>query len=169
MSSGSYFDWADASLANWKLREAEWHGTFSARAEQVLKLATQAALSLKHDAVGAEHLLAGVLKADSGHAAVALRQVGLTLPALREEIESARGVSEEEQVKRQRVPYTPRCKGIILRAQARVRNLEGVRVEIEDLLLELLEEKDGLPAQIFRKRAIDVEVIKNAVMRKACA
>jgi hypothetical protein len=39
-------------------------------------------------------------------------------------------------------------------------------VEAEDLLLQLLAEKDGLPAQIFRKRAIDVEEIRNAVMTK---
>jgi ATP-dependent Clp protease ATP-binding subunit ClpC len=162
-----WFDWAETSLANWKLRAAERRGSFSASAEQVLKLATQAALSLKHDAVGAEHLLAGILKLDSGHAATALRQAGLTLPALREEIESAWGINEQKKV-RQPIPYTPRCRRIIERAQTKARALEGVRVEVEDLLVELLAERDGLPARIFRKRAIDVEAIKNVVIRKAC-
>jgi ATP-dependent Clp protease ATP-binding subunit ClpC len=162
-----WFDWAETSLANWKLPNAERHESFSAAAQQVLSFATQAALSLKHDAVGAEHLLAGLLKFDSGHAAVALREAGLTLPALREEVESARGVSEHKEPSRP-IPYTPRCRGIIERAQARVRHAEGMRVEVEDLFLELLAEKDGLPAQIFRNRAIDAESMKNAVMRKAC-
>jgi ATP-dependent Clp protease ATP-binding subunit ClpC len=157
-----WFDWAETSLANWKARDAEWHGSFSPSAEQVLNFALQAALSLKHDAVGAEHLLAGILKFNSEHTATALRQAGLTLPALREEIQSARGIGQQEQVER-RIPYTPRCKGIIDRAQARVGSLKGVRVEVEDLLLELLAEKDGLPAQIFRKRRIDVQAIKSAV------
>jgi ATP-dependent Clp protease ATP-binding subunit ClpC len=172
MSTGSdtqkdWFDWAESSLASQKLRDAERHSSFSACAEQVLELATQAALSLKHDAIGTEHLLAGVLKFNSGHAAVALRQAGLTLPALREEIEAARGTNAQKKVERP-IPYTPRCKDIIRRAQARVRSLEGVRVEVEDLVLELLAEKDGLPARVFRKWSINVEAIKSAVTRKAC-
>jgi ATP-dependent Clp protease ATP-binding subunit ClpC len=172
MSTGSdtqkdWFDWAEASLANWKCREAEWHDSFSASARQVLELATQAALSLKHGAVGAEHLLAAVLKLNSGRTAAALRQAGLTLPALREEIESECGVSEEKQVNPS-ILYTPRCKGIIQRAQARVRGLKDVRIEVEDLLLEVLAEKEGLPARIFRKRSINVEEIKNVVTRQPC-
>lgn len=160
-----WFDWAETSLANWKAGDTEHNNSFSPRAEQVLKLATQAALSLKHDAVGAEHLLAGVLKFNSGHAHAVLAQAGLTLPALREEIESAWGVRQQSKVGRP-IPYTPRCKGIIQRAQARVRSLGGVRVEVEDLLLELLAEKDGLPAQIFRRREIDVKAIKSSVTTK---
>ena len=41
------------------------------------------------------------------------------------------------------------------------------RVEVGDLLLELLAEKDGLPAQIFHRRAIDVEEIKSAITTNA--
>jgi ATP-dependent Clp protease ATP-binding subunit ClpC len=157
-----WFDWAETSLANWKLRGAEGRGAFSPCAEQVLNLATQAALSLKHDAVGPEHLLAGMLKFNSGHAAFALTQSGLTLPVLREEIESEWGVCEQNKVERP-IPYTPRCKGIIQRAEARVLSLGGFRVEVEDLLLELLAEKDGLPAQIFGRRAVDIEEIRSAI------
>lgn len=159
------FDWDEVSLANCIIRAAKRHKSFSPSAEQVLKLATQAALSLKHDAVGAEHLLAGVLKFNSGHANEVLRRAGLTLPVLREEIESERGASQQNKVKRP-IPYTPRSKSIIQRAEARIRGLTDVRVEVEDLLLELLVEKDGLPARIFRKRAIDVEAMKNALAMK---
>jgi ATP-dependent Clp protease ATP-binding subunit ClpC len=158
-----WFDWAETSLTNWQVRDAEWNQSFSPSARKALEVATQAALSLNHDAVGAEHLLAGMLKLNSGPAPAALRRTGLTLPGLREEIESEWGVSEQNKVKRP-IPYTPRCRGIIQRAQARVRTLGNVRVEAEDLLLELLAEKDGLPAKIFRRRAIDVEEIKSAVM-----
>jgi len=161
-----WFDWAESFVADWKVRDTEWHESFAPCAEQVLNLATQAALSLHHDAVGAEHLLAGVLKLNSGQAVAALKLAGLTLPLLREEIESERGVSGQTKVKRP-IPYTPRCRGIIQRALARIRSLGDVRVEVEDLLLELLAEKDGLAAQIFRRRAINVEEINSAVTTKA--
>jgi ATP-dependent Clp protease ATP-binding subunit ClpC len=160
-----WFDWAESFLANCKTHDTEWNESFSPQAKQVLEFATQAALSLKHDAVGAEHLLAGMLKLNSGHAAAALRHAGLTLPSLREEIESERGVSGQNKVNRP-IPYTPRCKGIIQRARARIRGEVNVRVEVKDLLLELLAEKDGLPAKIFCRRAINVEEIARAASSK---
>ena len=161
-----WFDWAESFVADWNVRNTEWHKSFSPSAQQLLELATQAALSLNHNAVGAEHLLAALLKLNSGHAAAALKRAGLSLPSLRKEIEAARGVSAQEKVNWP-VPYTPRCSDIIRRAQARIRGSGDVRVEVEDLLLELLAEKDGLPAQIFRRREINVEEIKSAVTTKA--
>jgi ATP-dependent Clp protease ATP-binding subunit ClpC len=158
-----WFDWAESYLADWKARSSEWHNSFSPSAQQVLELATQAALSLNHHAIGAEHLLAAMLKLNSGSAA-ALKRAGLSLPTLREEIEAARGAGAQGKVNWP-IGYSPRCSGIIGRAQTRVRG-SGARVEIEDLLLELLAEKDGLPAQIFRRRMIDVEQIKRAVTMK---
>jgi ATP-dependent Clp protease ATP-binding subunit ClpC len=170
MSSGNdtqkdWFDWAESFLADCKVHNTEWHESFSPQAEQVLELATQAALSLKHDAVGTEHLLAGVLRLNSGRAAAALKRAGLALPSLREEIKSESGVSGQKMVTRP-IPYTPRCMRIIQRARAKVRGLGNARVDVEDLLLELLAEKDGLPAKIFCKRAIDVEEIKSTIMTK---
>jgi ATP-dependent Clp protease ATP-binding subunit ClpA len=105
------------------------------------------------------------LKLNSGPAAAALKRAGLSLLTLREEIQAARGASAQEKVNWP-IPYTPRCSDIIRRAQARVRGLGDVRVEVEDLLLELVAEKDGLPAKIFRGRAIDVEEIKRAIPAK---
>jgi len=152
-------------------REDRWHfvnqtqtDSLSPSAQHVLELARQAALSLNHDAVGAEHLLAAVLKLNAGPASTALKDAGLSLPSLREEIEAARGVCTREKAIG-RIPYTPRCNGIVRRAQDRIRRLANARVEVEDLLLELMAEKDGLPAQIFRKRAIDVAAIQSAVLK----
>lgn len=160
-----WFDWAGTCLANWKLRDAKWNESFSPAAMQVLSLATQAALSLNHNAVGAEHLLAAVLKFNSGQPSTALELTGLTLPALREEIEAAWGVREQNVVTL-RIAYTPRCRRIIERAQGKVRRLGRTRVEVEDLLLEILADGDGLPAQIFRRRAVNVEAIRKAVITK---
>lgn len=153
-----WFDWAETSLAAWKDRD-------STSGHQVLNLVLQAAVLLNHDAVGAEHLLAGVLKLDSGEGAAALRKAGLTLSALRQEIERTTGTREPNIIKRA-LPYTPRCKAIIERAQAKVRDQKGEPIEADDLLLELLAEKEGLPARIFRQRAIDVDAIRRIVLTK---
>ncbi len=159
-----WFDWAESFLADGKARDTEWDESFMPNAARVMALASQAASSLNQDYVGAEHLLAGMLKLGSGAAAVALKHAGLTLPLLKEEIESARGAAGPKKVGGA-IPYTSRGKDIIMRARARA---QGVRVEVEDLLVELLAEREGLPASVFRKRAIDVEKIKRAIAREAC-
>lgn len=161
----NWFEWAESYVADLKTCESEWHRTWSPSARQVIDLATEATLSLHHDAVGAEHLLAAMLKLNAGHAPAELKRAGLNLLLLREEIEAAQGVSAQGKVNWP-IPYTPRCNNIIQRAQARVRDLANVRVEVEDLLLELLAEKDGLPARIFQKRGIDVEAIQSNLIKE---
>jgi ATP-dependent Clp protease ATP-binding subunit ClpA len=127
----------------------------------VLEFATKAAISLNHAAVGAEHLLAGMLRLKSGTASAALKEVGITLPLLKSEVESAWARHDPRNPTR-RLRYTPRCKGIIQRAQAQARDL-GRPVEVNDLFLELLAEDEGLPARIFQKQAVDLESLKRAV------
>lgn len=157
-----WFDWAESFMADLRARETEWRETFAPRAEQVLHFAAQAAHSLSHDAVGAEHLLAGVLKLSSGKAFSVLRRAGLTLPLLREEIESERGEGGKGKVNLP-LHYTPRCRGIIQRVRAKLIGLEGVRVEPEDLLMALLAENDGLCTKIFLKQAINVDENRSAL------
>ena len=158
-----WFDRAESFLAKWKDREAGRGEPFTPEAWRVLKLTTPMALALGHDAVGAEHLLGAILKVDCGKGSVALMRAGLTVVALREEIEAERGVNEEGKVQR-RIPYTPLCRAILERATARIRGLSEARVGVNDLLLELLAEKNGLPARIFRKRGINVEEVKRAMV-----
>ncbi len=157
-----WFDRAEALLAERKARDVKGEYRYSARATRALDFATQAALWLGDEAVGAEHLLTGILKLNSGDGAAALGSAGLTLPMLREDIEAEKGISAAGKVT-QRIPYTPRCKGIVARAMARARRLGDARVDVDDLLLELLAEKEGLPARIFRRRGINVEEIRRAI------
>ncbi|HWA24102.1 MAG TPA: Clp protease N-terminal domain-containing protein [Lacunisphaera sp.] len=153
-----WFAWAEAEIADWKARAAVPDETFSPEAVRVVELAARAARSLGHNYVGAEHLLAGIMKQGSGAGVAALERAGLTLPGLREEIESGQP-SVPRQSSAGSIPYTPRWKGIIQRARTCARGA-GARVEVDDLLRELLVEKEGLPADIFRRRAIDVEKLR---------
>jgi ATP-dependent Clp protease ATP-binding subunit ClpC len=157
-----WFTWAESFKAEWKTRDDEWNQSWSPPARKVLEFATTAALSLRNNAVGAEHLLAGILRLNSGTAAAALRRAGLTLPLLRTEIEAAWGASDRKKEPERPIPYTPRCWGIVQRARSRARARGDAPVEAEDLFLELLTEKEGLPAKIFRKRSVDIEALRNA-------
>jgi ATP-dependent Clp protease ATP-binding subunit ClpC len=156
-----WFAQAEAFLVDWKARDAGWAESFTPIAAQVLAEAVRAARSLNHDFVGAEHLLVGIAKCSAGAVAAALKETGISLGLLKDEITSAHSPARRTKVKAP-IPYTPRCKGIIARARARA-DERGSRTDAEDLLLELLAEKEGLPANIIRKRAINVDKIKRAI------
>ena len=81
----------------------------------------------------------------------------ISLVVLKEEIEIACGRVSSRKLE-EPILYTPRCKGIVERARIRARE-RGGRTEVEDLLLELLAEKEGIPASLIRKRAIDVDSV----------
>ncbi len=60
---------------------------FTERARRVMQLATQEAQRLKHDHVGTEHLLLGLVKEGSGKGVGILQDIGIDPDALRTEIE----------------------------------------------------------------------------------
>ena len=61
---------------------------FTDRARKVMQLANLEAQRLKHDYVGTEHILLGLLREDKGVAGVVLGNFGLRMEALRKEIEN---------------------------------------------------------------------------------
>lgn len=152
-----WFGWAAAHIRDWRADEARWQEEISDEARNVLDWARQAAATLGHDSVGAEHLLAGLLKLDRGPAAEALKGAGLGLPALRAEIEADRGPGAQD---RSDLTWTPRARGILQRSldSARTKNLP---VQPEDILIEMMKEEAGLPAQVFRKQGIDPSAFRN--------
>jgi ATP-dependent Clp protease ATP-binding subunit ClpA len=61
------------------------HRPFTPRAEKVLELSLREALALKHNYIGTEHLLLGLLREGNGLAAKILADAGLDFAELREQ------------------------------------------------------------------------------------
>ncbi|HEU4994939.1 MAG TPA: Clp protease N-terminal domain-containing protein [Gemmatimonadaceae bacterium] len=64
---------------------------YTTRAQRVLTLADQAAASLDHEYIGAEHLLLGLLEEKTGIAAQILTHLGVTSEAVRRALQAAQG------------------------------------------------------------------------------
>jgi ATP-dependent Clp protease ATP-binding subunit ClpA len=162
-----WLTWAESYLTDWKIHDAqlrkEWGKAFSPQFEKIFELAKQTAVNSRHDVVGAEHLLAALLELNRGSASDALNGAGLALPVLHAEIKEARGVGTSDS---RDLPWTPRASWIIWRSRDHAQAAGRVQVEPEDILLGILGEDQGLPAQIFRKRGIDPEKIRSAVLAK---
>jgi ATP-dependent Clp protease ATP-binding subunit ClpA len=134
--------------------------TLSAR--QVVAHATEEARSLRHGALGVEHLLLGVLLDEVGHGGRALRSLGLTADDVRERIAELAPASAPTSGS---IPFTPRAQQVLTRADAESLNLGHERVGTEHLLLAIAREPDGLAVRILGEHHLGAEAVRDAVRR----
>lgn len=80
---------------------------FTDRARRVLMLAQEEARLLNHSFIGTEHILLGLVHEGDGLAAKALERRGMTLEAVRSEVEEK--VGAVGRVPTGSPPFTPTC------------------------------------------------------------
>ncbi|NLE10182.1 MAG: NDP-hexose 4-ketoreductase, partial [Actinobacteria bacterium] len=84
---------------------------FTERARQVIVLAQEEARNLRHNYIGTEHLLLGLLREADGVAARVLGSLEVTLDEVRAEI--TRIVGEGDSESQGQIPFTPRAKKVL--------------------------------------------------------
>lgn len=136
-------------------------GRFTERAQRAILLSQEEAKKMKHNYVGTEHLLLGLIAEDQGAAAQTLKQQGMTLDNAREETIKAVGEGAEEQ---ELLGFTPRTKRIFELSFLEARNLGHSYVGTEHMLLGLLAEGEGVAVVILKKLGADIEKIKSTVL-----
>ena len=135
---------------------------FTERARQVVVLAQDEARSLKHNYIGTEHLLLGLLRAEDGFAARLLDSFGVTLDGVREEVARIIGVGDD--VTQGAIPFTPRAKNVLELSLREARSL-GQYVGTEHVLIGLGREKNGVGARILQDLGADAETIRSETIR----
>ena len=84
---------------------------FTERARQVVVLAQEEARTLKHNYIGTEHILLGLLREEEGLAARVLESLDITVERVRSQV--ARIVGSGEEVTAGQIPFTPRAKKVL--------------------------------------------------------
>jgi ATP-dependent Clp protease ATP-binding subunit ClpC len=125
----------------------------------VVVLAQEEARRLKHNYVGTEHLLLGLLREGQGSARTILRQMGLSAQSVRSSVKRIIGEGTEPAAGAAR--FTPRAKKV-LELSVRAEGDEG-RVQSHRILLALLEEGEGVAAEILNERGVTLEGIREAL------
>src|SRR6266498_2997614 len=110
---------------------------FTPRAQQVLALARREADRFRHNFVGTEHLLLGLIRLGQGTAVTVVRKMGLDLEAVRLEVEKQVGTGPDQNVCGY-IPYTPRVKKVLALATKESKALNHTHVGTEHILLGLL-------------------------------
>ena len=115
---------------------------FTEKARSAMVLAAQEAISFRHQAVGTEHLLLGLVIEQEGIAGILLRERGLTAEIVRQEIEALTGYgSNRKEIDPYLMPYSPRAKKVVVSATEEAKRLKIPQVGTEHLLLGLLQEE----------------------------
>jgi ATP-dependent Clp protease ATP-binding subunit ClpC len=136
---------------------------FTERARQVVVLAQEEARDLKHNYIGTEHLLLGLLREGDGVAARVLGSLEVTLEDVRGEI--MRIVGEGEHEAQGQIPFTPRAKKVLELALREALSLGHNYIGTEHILLGLVRESEGVAARILNDLDADADRIRQEVMR----
>ena len=135
---------------------------FTERARQAVVLAQDEARALKHNYIGTEHLLLGLLREEEGPAARVLGTLGVSLDDVRDQV--ARIVGQGDEVPRVQIPFTPRAKKVLELSLREAIALDHNYIGTEHLLLGLVRENDGVAARILLDFGADAETIRNAIV-----
>jgi hypothetical protein len=158
----------------WKIatRSSEWAGTgsfslegFSMPARQSFEAAREEARSFRHDFVGTEHLLLGLLKEPDGIAANILGRMGLTSDQIRKEILDLVGSGVSGNLRRD-FPLTPRARRALSLAAKEARTLQsGNKIGPEHVLLGLLLEGHGIAGLVLRKLKVEASAARQEILK----
>lgn len=140
---------------------------FSVRARRAVVLGQEQARASRHDFMGTEHLLLGLLAEGEGIAAQTLQQAGITLDAARAEVEEIIGRGEE--TPRGHIPFTPRAKKVLELALREAQQLGHNFLGTEHVLLGLIRETEGVAAQVLVKLDVNLNQLRETVLARTQA
>jgi ATP-dependent Clp protease ATP-binding subunit ClpA len=149
---------------------------FTERSRQVVVLAQEEARALKHNYIGTEHLLLGLLREEEGLAARVLDSLEITIDDVRAQIVRFVGKGAEDATGQ--IPFTPRARNVLEHALREGlapggRGYIGTQhtllgqglIGTEHLLLGLMRENEGIAARILVERGADAATIRNELIR----
>ena len=140
---------------------------FTERARQVIVMAQEEARALRHNYIGTEHMLLGLLREGDGVAARVLGSLDVTIDEVRAEV--TRIVGEGDSESQGQIPFTPRAKKVLEMALREALSLGHNYIGTEHVLLGLVRESEGVAARILSDLDVDPERVRTEVMRMLSA
>ncbi|MBG7586746.1 ATP-dependent Clp protease ATP-binding subunit [Rothia kristinae] len=135
---------------------------FTDRARRVVVLAQEEARMLNHNYIGTEHLLLGLIHEGEGIAAKALESMGVTLSAVREQVQDIIGPGQ--QAPSGHIPFTPRAKKVLELSLREALQLGHNYIGTEHILLGLIRAGEGVASQVLTKLGADPSRVRQTVI-----
>jgi ATP-dependent Clp protease ATP-binding subunit ClpC len=136
---------------------------FTDRARRVLVLAQEEARLLNHNYIGTEHLLLGLIHEGEGVAAMALESLGISLEAVRAQVEEI--IGQGQSAPTGHIPFTPRAKKVLELSLREAKQLGHNYIGTEHILLGLIREGEGVAAQVLVKLGGGLDRVRQQVIQ----
>jgi hypothetical protein len=136
---------------------------FTDRARRVVVLAQEEAVGLKHNYIGTEHILLGLIREREGVAARALESLDISLEAVRAQVEEI--IGQGQTTPSGHIPFTPRAKKVLELSLREALQLGHNYIGTEHILLGLIREGQGVAAQVLVKLGADQARVRQQVVQ----
>lgn len=136
---------------------------YTEKAKKAIMIAQEEAVNLNHDYIGTEHILIGLLKEEEGVASQVLKQLGVHVDKVVEEVERLVGKGEYQQVGE--VTFTPRAKKVLELASQEASQLKNNYIGTEHILLGLIKEGSGIAVRILTDSGISLDNVYSEIMK----
>ena len=135
---------------------------FTDRARRVVVLAQEEARMLKHNYIGTEHILLGLIHEGEGAAANALGSLGISLEAARRQVEEITG--QGQQAPSGHIPFTTRAKKTLELSRQESAQLGSAHIDTEHILLGLIRDRTSTGARILVNLGADLDRVRQQVI-----
>ncbi len=126
-------------------------------------MAQEEARLLNHNYIGTEHILLGLIHEGEGVAAKALESLGISLEAVRDQVEEIIGQGGSSPSGH--IPFTPRAKKVLELSLREALQLGHNYIGTEHILLGLIREGEGVAAQVLVKLGADLSRVRQQVIQ----
>jgi ATP-dependent Clp protease ATP-binding subunit ClpC len=135
---------------------------FTQRARRVLSLASQEAERMRHNYIGTEHLLLGLIREEGGVAGRVLRELGLEADRVQEIVERLTGPG---QYRGGKLDLSPGTQQVLQFAVEEAHRMGHHYIGTEHLLLGLVRYGEGIALDVLRKLGVTPEQIRRQTRR----
>ncbi len=137
---------------------------FTERARQVIVFAQEEARILKHNYIGTEHILLGLLREEEGLTARVLDSLDITVERVRAQVVGIVGSGQE--VTSGQLPFTPRAKKVLELSLSEARALGHSSIDAEHIVLGLVREGAGVAGRVLTDLVADPGRVREEVLRR---
>lgn len=133
---------------------------FSPRVKDVISYSREEAIRLKHDYIGTEHLLLGLIREGDGMAIKLLKNADVDMAELRRSIEEAVKGSSVSRPPVNNMPLTKQAEKVLKITYLEAKIFKSDVIGTEHLLLSILRDEDNIASQILMQFNISYETFK---------
>jgi ATP-dependent Clp protease ATP-binding subunit ClpA len=135
---------------------------FTDQARRVVTLAQEEARMLRHNRVGTEHILLGLIQVDDGIASASLEALGISLAAVRQQVEEIIGTGRWAPPVN--IPYAPQAKRVLDMSLREALALGHHTIGTEHILLGLIREGESPAARVLASLGAELGLVRQQVL-----